>query len=107
MNDQSNAGLVSIMLTNIAASTRMIAMATHRPGCRTGTAWIRPGPVVVLHGGQGLTAKLGIAPASLPQLERIFLYAAGGVERLEARSAMAWANAVSDLATTTPYGAAS
>ena len=43
MNDQSNAGLVSIMLTNIAASTRMIAMATHLPGCRTGTAWIRPG----------------------------------------------------------------
>src|SRR3954447_6495710 len=43
MNPHWNTGFVSSMFTNIATSTAMTAAATHRPGCRTGTAWIRSG----------------------------------------------------------------
>lgn len=38
-----NAGLVTSMLTNIATSTATTAVATQRPGCRTGTALITSG----------------------------------------------------------------
>ena len=40
---QSNAGLLISRLRNMAASTASTAMATQRPGCRTGVARISPG----------------------------------------------------------------
>ena len=38
MKPQLKASLVTNMCTNIAARTASTAIATHRPGCRTGTA---------------------------------------------------------------------
>src|SRR6478609_9418108 len=40
---QLNAGLKITMWRNISASTAITAMATYRPGCRTGVAWMMPG----------------------------------------------------------------
>ena len=56
----------------------MTAMATQRPGWRTGTASIRPGPLLVrgalgTRSVTGLTAKSVIAPAWTPHLSRTFL----------------------------------
>ena len=53
----------------------MMATATHRPGCRTGTAWMRSGMAAAagssssrsaLQPTDGFTAKLLMAPASRP-----------------------------------------
>jgi hypothetical protein len=78
-----NASLVTSMWTNIAATMARTTIATHRPGCRTGTAvmasgsarsavfvsvMLAPGPA-----GQGLTAGLSMAPAWTPHLSRIVL----------------------------------
>src|SRR6476619_5373722 len=38
MNDHWNAGFVNSMCTNIADNSTTTALATHRPGCRTGIA---------------------------------------------------------------------
>ena len=46
MNPHWNTGFVSSMCTNMASSTAMTTAATHRPGCRTGTARIRSGEPV-------------------------------------------------------------
>ena len=42
---QRKPSLVRIVLTSIAPSTASTAIATHRPGCRTGTALIGAGAV--------------------------------------------------------------
>ena len=43
MNRHWNTGFVTSMCTNIAMSSAMTAAAIHRPGWRTGTAWICSG----------------------------------------------------------------
>src|SRR6185436_411867 len=43
MNFQRNWSLVTSRCTNIAVSTPITAIITHRPGCRTGTALIGSG----------------------------------------------------------------
>ena len=44
-NCHAQFGFVRTLLTAIATSTAMTATATHRPGCRTGTALIGAGRV--------------------------------------------------------------
>src|SRR3954447_23087286 len=52
---QRKPGLVRIVLTSIAASTASTATASHRPGCRTGTALIGGGRRVVSTGEEVVT----------------------------------------------------
>ena len=80
-----NASLVTSMWTNIAATIARTTVATHRPGCRTGTAVMASGcarsavfvSVILAPGpgpaGQGLTAGLSMAPAPTPHLSRMVL----------------------------------
>ena len=72
MKSHWNTGFVTSMCTNISARTPMTTAATHRPGCRTGTALICSGGagrvVVSAAMGQpaGFTAGSVMAPPSTP-----------------------------------------
>ena len=84
---QRNPSFVRIVLTSIAPSTTSTAIATRRPGCRTGTALIGAGDRArnwrsSAHGGRvvggchhrqlvGLISEVGIAPLLTPYLSRI------------------------------------
>ena len=83
MKPQLKASLVTNMCTNIAARTASTAIATHRPGCRTGTALtasaVPAGPASPsssrFHFRQshtlGLTCGSSIAPSPTPYSSRI------------------------------------
>src|SRR5918998_1633864 len=58
-NGQSNAGLLTSRFTNIAASTASTAMATQRPGCRTGFARISPGRSLLTGAGADTVEVMG------------------------------------------------
>ena len=84
MNDHWNAGFVTSMCTNIADSSSTTALATQRPGCRTGiavtSAPVRAGAFVVpviaglrYCAADGLTCGLAIAPNPTCQESRTFL----------------------------------
>ncbi len=61
---KSQRGFVTNELIIIAMRIRMTTSATHRPGCGTGRASMRPGRSIGARGRHGLTAKSSIAPAS-------------------------------------------
>ena len=47
------------VLTNMATSTRMTALATHRPGWRTGTVLVVPGPARPGVGPEAVESVIG------------------------------------------------
>src|SRR5690349_5994759 len=113
MKCQRNLSLVRSRCRNIAARTASTAIATQRPGWRTGTALIGSGRTRTLwvcalmapaQDTDGLTAGEVIAPASTPHLARIFLYVPSVISACTA-DATAVAKSVWSLGRTYPYGA--
>src|SRR5689334_15094462 len=110
MNDHWNAGFVTSMCTNIADTSTTPALATHRPGWRTGIALTSArvdavGVVVSVivspdyDVAGGLTWGLLIAPSPTYHASRIFLYVPSLMSALRA-PASASAKAMSFLGTT-------